>query len=430
MIFKGGKGKKEELASNRFIHSKTWLPRLAEGLVVEAGLKAPLLANSSRYQVGGQEHHRAEELLFCKKSIMAKNLKEGRIQLSKFFDISKYFDRESLVDTMDMMYRREVDPKACRLWAKLNLDTRVRVRTGAGTTDWGEVGPCVGQGTIGGALASQASLDDGIMEQFHESQEEVSYGAVEVLPILFQDDISHDSTSLLDARVANFKLDMVMKTKQLSLNRDKTVLVVLGKKEQKEQITKELLLNPLMCGSFEMKEVESEKWLGDYISSGGLGASVLATIEAREGKVKGACMEVAAIIEDWRAQVAGGFESGLMLWETCCLPSLLHNAGTWVEMPAAAVKKLNSLQGWFLRLLLRQGPGVPSSSLLWESSCLDMELRVWLAKVMMILHIRGLKEDSLARQVWKEQRLMAWLGLALECDIIAEKLSIENANET
>ena len=125
MLFKGGKGKKEELASNRFIHSKTWLPLLAKGLVVEAGLKAPLLANSSRYQVGGQEHHRAEELLFCKKSIMAKNLKEGRIQLSKFFDISKYFDRESLVDTMDMMYRREVDPKACRLWAKLNLDTRV-----------------------------------------------------------------------------------------------------------------------------------------------------------------------------------------------------------------------------------------------------------------------------------------------------------------
>jgi hypothetical protein len=59
-----------------------------------------------------------------------------------------------------------------------------------------------------------------------------------------------------------------------------------------------------------------------------------------------------------------------------------------------------------------------------------MELRVWLAKVMMILHIRGLQEDSLARQVWKEQRLMAWPGLALECDVIAEKLSIENANET
>ena len=106
---------------------------------------------------------------------------------------------------------------------------------------------------------------------------------------------------------------VVMKSKQLSLNRDKSVLVVMGKKEQKEQVAQELLMNPLMCGSFEMKVVESEKWLGDLISSGGLGASVLATVEAREGKVKGACLEVAAIVEDWRAQVVGGFENGLML---------------------------------------------------------------------------------------------------------------------
>ena len=41
-----------------------------------------------------------------------------------------------------------------------------------------------------------------------------------------------------------------MKTKQLCLNRDKTVLVVIGRKEQKDQVTQELLLNPLMCGPF------------------------------------------------------------------------------------------------------------------------------------------------------------------------------------
>ena len=84
-------------------------------------------------------------------------------------------------------------------------------------------------------MASQASLDDGIMEQFHGSQEEVSYGSVEVLPILFQDDISYDSNSLLDARVTNIKMDMVMKSKQLSLNRDKSVLVVMGKRSKRSR---------------------------------------------------------------------------------------------------------------------------------------------------------------------------------------------------
>ena len=53
------------------------------------------------------------------------------------------------------MYRRQVDPKICRLWAKLN-DTRIQVRTGVGTSDKAEIGIVIGQGTMGGALASQA----------------------------------------------------------------------------------------------------------------------------------------------------------------------------------------------------------------------------------------------------------------------------------
>ena len=51
MIFKGGKGKKEILSDNRFIHSKTWMPRLAEALVVEEGMKKPLVENSTIYQI-------------------------------------------------------------------------------------------------------------------------------------------------------------------------------------------------------------------------------------------------------------------------------------------------------------------------------------------------------------------------------------------
>ena len=34
IIFKGGKGKRESLSSNHFIHSKFWFPRLVEGLIV------------------------------------------------------------------------------------------------------------------------------------------------------------------------------------------------------------------------------------------------------------------------------------------------------------------------------------------------------------------------------------------------------------
>ena len=54
IIYKG-KGKREDLSKNRFIHSKSWFPRLVEGLVVEGALKKPLVEKSSIFQIGGNQ---------------------------------------------------------------------------------------------------------------------------------------------------------------------------------------------------------------------------------------------------------------------------------------------------------------------------------------------------------------------------------------
>ena len=104
----------------------------------------------------------------------------------------------------------------------------------------------------------------------------------------------------------------------------------------------ELEVKPLKCGEFCNKEKQEEKWLGQYISGLGLADSVAKTVEAREGKIKGACMEIASIVNDWRATVAGGMETALLLWEACCIPSLLHGAGTWVDMSRETERRLKT----------------------------------------------------------------------------------------
>ena len=117
---------------------------------------------------------------------MARRLAEGRLVIGQFYELSKYFDKEVLADTMDVLARWEVDMKAYRLWTKLN-DTVIQVRTGVGTSGKVAIREVIGQGTIGGALVSQASLDDGIMAQF-EGSSEWAYGSVELLPFMVQDD--------------------------------------------------------------------------------------------------------------------------------------------------------------------------------------------------------------------------------------------------
>ena len=119
-----------------------------------------------------------------------------------------------------------------------------------------------------------------------------------------------------------------------------------------------------------------------------------------------------------------------MLWEACCIPSLLHGAGTWVEMSTKTLNKLNSIQNWFLRLVLQVGPGAPVAALLWDARVLDMQLRVWREKLMLILHVRRLSDTSLAKQIYEEQRKNNWPGLAEETEKICGWLDIESVHAT
>ena len=56
-----------------------------------------------------------------------------------------------------------------------------------------------------------------------------------------------------------------------------------------------------------MIQKEKDKWLGQQLASGGLVESVAATVAAREGNIRGAGLEIATIVNDWRSQTAGGW---------------------------------------------------------------------------------------------------------------------------
>ena len=110
----------------------------------------------------------------------------------------------------------------------------------------------------------------------------------------------------------------------------------------------------------------------------------------------------------------GGFKSGLFLWESCSLRFLLYNTGSWADMSTEAVKKGEALQSWYLRLLLRQGLGVPAGSMMFESGTLSVTLHMWREKTSLALHIIRLSEDTLAKRIWPSNCTTGrgWLGRA------------------
>ena len=101
-----------------------------------------------------------------------------------------------------------------------------------------------------------------------------------------------------------------------------------------------------------------------------------------------------------------------------------------MELSSATETKLNSIQVWFLRLTLQVGQGSPVAAVLWDTSLLDMGLRVKREKVLLIIHLRSLEENALARVIYEKQKEKEWAGLVKETIDICKYLDIEDCNIT
>ena len=313
-------------------------------------------------------------------------------------DIMKFFDKQSLVDAMDTLHKAKINPKFYRVWFKMNQNTVIQVKTGAGMSARGLAGPVTGQGGGGAALASALNLDLGIDAYFRGSQDEECYGSVRLQPLIYMDDTARASHSVNAMRAGNVKLAALMMKKQLEVHPSKSGYILFGSESFKAACRLEAEESPIVLGKIKVKEKVSEKYLGDILHNLGLSASVEATIKARDNTIRGSIHELRGLIEDFRMQSLGGCQAALDLYESCLVPSLLSNAGTWVEISNKAVKMLDSLQATFGKVLLSLPASAQDASLRAALGLLGMKWRVWEAKISLIQAIRRQEDGGLAKE--------------------------------
>jgi hypothetical protein len=119
--------------------------------------------------------------------------------------------------------------------------------------------------------------------------------------------------------------------------------------------------------------------------------------------VKGAIYELRSLIEDFRMQIVGGLRSGIDLFESCIIPSLLSNCSTWTEITEHEEKMLDDLQLLLCSVLLPVTVSTPNASLRAALGLGGMSWRVKEAKVLLVSAIRRQEEGGLAREVLEEQ---------------------------
>ena len=74
----------------------------------------------------------------------------------------------------------------------------------------------------------------------------------------------------MDAQAGNEKIEACKETKVLDLHPDMSCYIVIGNKKHTSELQKELSLFPLTLYGKVMKEKLFERYLGDFIHSGGV----------------------------------------------------------------------------------------------------------------------------------------------------------------
>ena len=409
-----GRGLRSILDNHRHLHIKDEFPKFFGHLVVAAS-KDKMIENMSKFQIGTKPGHRAQEHLFVLKSVIALYLHYNIALILSMWDVSKFFDREALADCMNELYKNKVQGKLYRLLFEMNKNTKISIQTPVGLTEEKDTGQGVGQGTLEGALVSAVNLDNGVGDMFHDSEYEVSYGDVDLRPLLYQDDVARLAHDIESAQMGNDKMETMAETKLLDFNLDKSCFIVVGNKKKRQEIQDKLALTPLqLCGS-DMKQEEQAKYLGDYLSHLGLAGSVAATVNKRKGLVTKSIFEIRTVVEDCRSQVCGGLTAGLDIWELAVIPMLINNAECWLEISSKTIQDLENLQLLFYRCLLAVGTGCPIPSLYWETGGLLMKYRIIKKKLLFLHHVTNLPNCSLAKEILDVQKRLALPGLAQEC---------------
>ena len=273
------------------------------------------------------------------------------------------------------------------------------------------------------------SLGEGIRDFFYDSCDEVVYAGLELGPLIFQDDVARLADSPASVQAANIRMEALSECKLLDYNLKKSAYMVVGKKAARDTIKDDLRCSPItLCGK-EMPQVAEAKYLGDWISEGGLSASIECTIKKRVGLATSAIYEIRSVVDDCRSKLCGSLQVGLEIWELAVIPMLLFNSECWIGITNQHLTELETLQKRFLKTLMAVGSGCPTPSLYWETGTVGMKWRIIRSKLIFYHHLLTLPETSLANEVLKIQESFELPGLVSECKDFMTLHDIKDAEE-
>ena len=305
------KGDPTSLSNWRFIHTKEAKVRLFEGSLTEL-CKPKILDSLSPYQIGGVEGCRPDMDLLAMKTVLRNREYKRLTTWVSLFDLRKYFDVQSAVDSCDALHQAGITGPLYRLIFLICAKNTLTAKTPIGVTRPFRLGPVVGQGSSLGALQSALNLDKCIFRAFSAKLGIVMTDlGVPMMPLAFQDDLSKLSGSREECQDSHDIVYETLTSKTLELNTKKCKVLICGSSNEAKK--ERLVYNdyPVFTGPDPTELADQESYLGDEVHFLNCRSSALSTIKKRSGKLRAAAAEAIGLARDFRSYSIGAVAAGL-----------------------------------------------------------------------------------------------------------------------
>ena len=403
-----------------------WRCKLLEAIITEK-MKESIVNATPKMQLGGMPKTAGVEHLVVLKTWMKEKEMKKEVGIFQTFDMSKFFDKESLTDCMYALNKKaKIDNKSYRIWFKINNKTRLSVKTSVGDSKFYSIRDSIGQGQNAAALVSSMNIGCA-MEDTFKGEFSTKIGEVGINTVIFQDDIGKLNNTTNDAREGANKIEETLKRKLLSVNYDKSKYLLFGTEKKLKPMRNELKQQPISMGGTRIEESTSEKYLGDIISNKGCEDSITETIKERINKLRGKVNEIIQIAEHPLMNSVGNALPAFRLYEAMVIPALLHNCESWIGIKNKHYETLQNFQDNFVRTLLHLPKSTSKAIIQWDTGLMPMKWRIVKKKLLFTRKVMHEKPySSLVLRVMLQEFQHHIKGLGYETRQACEELGIQN----
>ena len=218
----------------------------------------------------------------------------------------------------------------------------------------------------------------------------------------------------------------------LSAHPDKSVNIIVGDKNKIESLKTELTSDPVLIQQNPIKNVESERYLGSIIKSGGYQDTLEANLNDKRSKAFIISQKIRSLIEDKRIERVGRLKAASLLIQSQLIPVLIYATKGFTNLTKSQYEKFEKILSDSIKTILSLPECTNRESMLHlidnihlEQWIDAMKLKFWVK----IIHRIESKKDSRIHKLWQYQlKHKTKNGVANEISKLCKKYEIEDIN--